>query len=195
MTQMISAHVLMKRLVGEAPPVVVDVRDPQAYAVGHVPGAVNIPLAELEVRLGELPAGALIVTYCATEQVGESHGERAAALLRARGFDAIALEGGLPAWQRVEASVLANTAAGAMQHMNEDHRNNLLDYARALAGFDWAEDAEMIALDRYGFDLRATGQGKQATARIAFDPPLTEPGQLRPAVVKLAKLARQKLAG
>ncbi len=87
--------------------------------------------------------------------------------------------------------MLANTAAGAMQPMNEDHRNNLLDYARGLAGFDWAENAEMITRDRHGFDLRATGQGKQATARIAFDPLLTEPGQLRPAVVKLA---RQKLA-
>lgn len=197
MTQMISARDLMKRLAesNQPPLVVVDVRDADKYATGHVPGAINIPLAELEARLSELPAGAPIVTYCAMEDRGESHGEHAAALLRAQGFDAIALEGGLPAWQRADTSVLANTAAGAMQHMNEDHRHNLLDYARALAGFDWAEDAEMIALDRYGFDLRATGQGKQATARIAFDPPLTEPGQLRPAVVKLAKLARQKIAG
>ncbi|PJF45366.1 MAG: hypothetical protein CUN48_19250, partial [Candidatus Thermofonsia Clade 3 bacterium] len=56
------------------------------------------------------------------------------------------------------------------------HHLNLLDHARGLAGFDWAEDAEIIALDRHGFDLRATGQGKQVTARIAFDPLLTEPG-------------------
>ncbi|BCX04766.1 MAG: hypothetical protein KatS3mg053_2704 [Candidatus Roseilinea sp.] len=194
MTPMISAHVLMKRLAGADPPVVVDVRDPEAYAAGHVPGAINIPLAELEDRLSELSAAALVVTYCEMEHRGQSLGERAATLLRKRGFNASALDGGLPAWQQADTSVLANTAAGAMQHMNEDHRNNLLDYARGLAGLDWAEDAEIIALDRYGFDLRVTGQGKQATARIAFDPPLTEPGQLRPAVVKLAKLARQKLA-
>ncbi|MFN4294352.1 MAG: DUF2470 domain-containing protein [Thermoflexales bacterium] len=194
-TQKISPHELMKRLAGNNPPVVIDVRDPEEYAAGHVPGAINVPLTELEAQLSELLTSAPIVTYCAMSHRGESPGERAAALLRERGFNASALDGGLPAWQQADASVLANTATGAVQHMNEDHRGNLLDYARGLAGLDWAEDAEMIALDRYGFDLRVVGQGKETTTRIAFVPPLTEPGQLRSAVVRLAKLARQKIAG
>lgn len=44
--------------------VFLDVRDPQAYALGHVPGAVNIPLGELETRLSELDPNQWIITYC-----------------------------------------------------------------------------------------------------------------------------------
>ncbi len=193
MSNMISPDDLMKRLVDDKPPLVVDVRSADEYAAGHVPGALHIPLSELELRLGELPADTPIVTYCMMQHRGQSRGERAAELLRARGYDAWALDGGLPAWQQADASVLADSAAGAMRHMNEDHRANMVDYARALAGLDWAEDAEMTALDRYGFDLRVTGQGKEQMTRITFDPPLTAPGQLRPAIVRLAQQARRLL--
>lgn len=42
----------------------IDVRDADAYAVGHVPGALNIPLAEIAARLVELDPAAPIITYC-----------------------------------------------------------------------------------------------------------------------------------
>jgi 3-mercaptopyruvate sulfurtransferase SseA len=42
----------------------VDVRDAGSYAAGHVPGAVSIPLGELEQRLDELPKDRWIITYC-----------------------------------------------------------------------------------------------------------------------------------
>lgn len=42
----------------------VDVRSAESYQVGHVVGAVNIPLAELESRLGELDPNQWIITYC-----------------------------------------------------------------------------------------------------------------------------------
>lgn len=41
-----------------------DVRDEGSYAAGHIPGAVNIPEALLESRLGELDPNAWIITYC-----------------------------------------------------------------------------------------------------------------------------------
>lgn len=47
---------------GEA--VFVDVRDAPAYQENHIPGAVSIPLAELETRLGELNPDEWIITYC-----------------------------------------------------------------------------------------------------------------------------------
>jgi hypothetical protein len=47
---------------GEA--VFVDVRDALAYQENHIPGAVSIPLAELEARLGELDPDDWIITYC-----------------------------------------------------------------------------------------------------------------------------------
>lgn len=42
----------------------VDVRDPDAYAAGHIPGAVNIPLDELDNRSRELNPNQWIITYC-----------------------------------------------------------------------------------------------------------------------------------
>ena len=42
--------------------VLVDVRGPQAFARGHVPGAINIPLGQLEKRMGELPKDRVILT-------------------------------------------------------------------------------------------------------------------------------------
>jgi rhodanese-related sulfurtransferase len=45
--------------------VIVDVRTADAYAAGHIPGAVNIPEAEATLREGELPRDKEIVLYCA----------------------------------------------------------------------------------------------------------------------------------
>jgi len=42
----------------------VDVRSAEAYQGGHIAGAINIPLAELEARLGELDQAQWIITYC-----------------------------------------------------------------------------------------------------------------------------------
>ena len=44
--------------------VIVDVRDSESYAVGHIPGAVNIPAALMANRAGELDPNAWIITYC-----------------------------------------------------------------------------------------------------------------------------------
>ena len=44
--------------------VFLDVRDPDTYNEGHIPGSVNIPLAQLESRLGELDPNRWIITYC-----------------------------------------------------------------------------------------------------------------------------------
>ncbi|HUY78314.1 MAG TPA: rhodanese-like domain-containing protein [Ktedonobacterales bacterium] len=80
-------------------PLIVDVRGAGEYAAGHAQGAVNIPLDTLAHRIGELPQDRPIVTYCNMNHPGHSRGERAAALLGARGFAASALAGGYPAWR------------------------------------------------------------------------------------------------
>ena len=41
-----------------------DVRDSSSYAAGHIPGALNIPLADVPTRMGELDPKAWIITYC-----------------------------------------------------------------------------------------------------------------------------------
>jgi 3-mercaptopyruvate sulfurtransferase SseA len=44
--------------------IVVDVRAAEAYQAAHVAGSINIPLTELEARLGELDKDEWIITYC-----------------------------------------------------------------------------------------------------------------------------------
>ncbi|HLX39202.1 MAG TPA: rhodanese-like domain-containing protein, partial [Ktedonobacteraceae bacterium] len=80
-------------------PIIIDVRGPKEYETGHVAGAVNIPLSQLPRKLGKIPHEQLIVTYCNMHHRGESRGERAAAFLREKEFDARALDGGYPAWK------------------------------------------------------------------------------------------------
>ncbi len=76
---------------------VLDVRPPDEFAVGHVPGAVNIPLGELEARLAELDPDHEIVAYCRGPWCVLSF--EAVAALRARGFKIRRLEDGLPEWR------------------------------------------------------------------------------------------------
>jgi nitroreductase len=85
---------------------------------------------------------------------------------------------------------LAPIADAAIKHMNHDHADAVLAYARSLAGLPWAETATVEQIDAAGLDLRAAGAGRETTARVAFDPPLTDPAQLRPALVELAQRAR-----
>jgi ArsR family transcriptional regulator len=76
---------------------VLDVRPPDEFAVGHLPGAINIPLSELEKRLAELDPDHEIVAYCRGPWCVLSF--EAVAALRARGFKIRRLEDGLPEWR------------------------------------------------------------------------------------------------
>lgn len=76
---------------------VLDVRPEDEFAVGHLPGALNIPLGELERRLGELPANREIVAYCRGPYCIFSF--EAVAALRARGYVVRRLEDGYPEWK------------------------------------------------------------------------------------------------
>lgn len=84
---------------------VLDVRSPEEYAAGHVDGAVNIPLDQLESRLGEVPQNHPVVTYCNMYHPGRSRGEQAADLFQMRGYSARALNGGYPAWLDLNAEL------------------------------------------------------------------------------------------
>jgi rhodanese-related sulfurtransferase/predicted transcriptional regulator len=76
---------------------VLDVRPPEEYAAGHVPGAVNIPLQELEQRLGELSKDQEVVAYCRGPHCVLAFD--AVARLREKGMKARRLEDGYPEWQ------------------------------------------------------------------------------------------------
>ncbi len=76
---------------------VLDVRPPEEYAAGHLPGAVNIPLADLEKNLADLSQGQEIVAYCRGPYCVLAF--EAVARLRKRGIKARRLQNGFPEWK------------------------------------------------------------------------------------------------
>ncbi len=100
----ISAAELNARLESEAAPAVIDVRTPEEYAAGHIPGAVNIPFDEVTERIAEIDAPHGVALYC---MVGPRARKGESALLAA-GYDKVFhLEGGLAAWQAAGFSIEA----------------------------------------------------------------------------------------
>lgn len=76
---------------------VLDVRPSEEFAAGHLPGAVNIPLKELEQRIQELPQHQEIVAYCRGPYCVLAY--EAVAQLRKQGFSARRMEDGFPEWR------------------------------------------------------------------------------------------------
>lgn len=77
---------------------VIDVRPAEEYAAGHLPGALNIPLVELEKRLADLPHDTEVVAYCRGPYCVLAY--EAVARLREKGFAARRLEDGFPEWRQ-----------------------------------------------------------------------------------------------
>lgn len=73
-----------------------DVRPAEEYHAGHIPGALSVPLAELERRLSGLPRRREVVAYCRGPYCVLAI--EAVARLRARGYRALRLEAGVPDW-------------------------------------------------------------------------------------------------
>ncbi|BCA79990.1 rhodanese-like domain-containing protein [Desulfuromonas sp. AOP6] len=89
---------LNKRLQGQKPPCVVDVRSGFEYRSGHIPGALHAPLWKLLFRLARLPQDQQVPVVVVCE-----HGPRAEmarALLLKRGYRADLLDGQMAAWRK-----------------------------------------------------------------------------------------------
>ncbi len=92
----ISAAELHARRESGAAPVVIDVRTPEEYASGHIPGAVNVPFDQVAQRIAEIDAPHGVALYC---MVGPRARKGESALLAAGYEKVFHLEGGLAAWQ------------------------------------------------------------------------------------------------
>ena len=97
----IGSDELMSRIEAETAPTILDVRTPEEFAAGHVPGAINIPYTELGERYSEreLEGSDELVVYCQS-------GRRAAiaeAALSELGFTNVRdLDGHIAAWKQAE---------------------------------------------------------------------------------------------
>ena len=87
---------------------VLDVRPPEEYRAAHIPGAVSVPLKELEKHLGSLPKDREIVAYCRGPYCVLA--PEAVKLLRARGYHAVALGDGVAEWRAHGLPVAAGEA-------------------------------------------------------------------------------------
>ena len=90
---------------------------------------------------------------------------------------------------------IAPFAEAIRTHLDEDHADVLLDYAKAYAGLTDATAARTSGVDRYGVTLWVTTPAGGRTARIAFDEPAATVDDVRTATVNLAQRARLRSPG
>ena len=90
--------------MGAGDVVLIDVRPEPEYRAAHIPGALSIPVEDLETKLATLPMGRDVVAYCRGPYCMLS--ADAVAALRARGIAAVRLEDGLPEWKAAGLPVL-----------------------------------------------------------------------------------------
>lgn len=80
-----------------------DVRPQDEFTSGHLPGAINIPIEELERRFAELPAQTEIVAYCRGPYCALSFD--AVTVLQGKGFSVRRLDSGFPDWKAAGLAV------------------------------------------------------------------------------------------
>jgi putative heme iron utilization protein len=87
---------------------------------------------------------------------------------------------------------LADAAPGILEHMNRDHADALLTFARVLAGAAEAEEATMVAVDRLGFRLRIRSGQRLHAARIPFTRTVASAEETRAVLVAMLREARAR---
>lgn len=85
-------------------PTLVDVRSPGEFAAGHIPGAINIPLEEVEARLPDLPKNRVVLVCHSGRRAGS-----ACTALTPHHPELMVLEGGTAAWMEQGNPVVAST--------------------------------------------------------------------------------------
>ncbi len=103
----VSREELIERLADESV-TLLDVRPGDEFALGHLPGAINLSLEDLRRRLTRLPRDREIVAYCRGPYCILSF--EAVAILRRRGFKVRRLQDGFPEWKAAGLTVVASAA-------------------------------------------------------------------------------------
>lgn len=96
------------------------------------------------------------------------------------------------AYREAEPDPVRLASEAICEHMNDDHRNALVDLARHLGDVDGVDRATLETVDRYGFDLVADNSEEETrdSLRGTFDEPLDSPEETREAFIALLDRAR-----
>jgi putative heme iron utilization protein len=97
-----------------------------------------------------------------------------------------------PIYGAARVDPLSDVAAGILEHMNKDHADALLMYARVLADARDAEAATMVAVDRLGFRLRVRSGERLHAARIAFPEEVANAEDARRVLIAMLKDAQTR---
>jgi putative heme iron utilization protein len=93
------------------------------------------------------------------------------------------------AYRAARPDPLADDGPGILAHMNRDHADALVAYARHFAG-EAADEATMVSIDRLGFRLRLRQGDRLHGVRIAFPREVTTPAQSREVLIEMLRQAR-----
>jgi putative heme iron utilization protein len=178
--------------------------DPRASLLVTQPGATGDPLAAGRVtlmgraaRLGGDDAAAARPAYLAAHPNAASWVDFEDFAFWRLDVDDVYFVGGFAAMGWVEAAdyrgacpdPLAEVAEGIMEHMNRDHADALLAYARFFAR-EQAEEARMVAVDRLGFKLHLRSAERRWSTRIAFPREVVTAADSRAVLIEMAHRAR-----
>ncbi|PYM98048.1 MAG: pyridoxamine 5'-phosphate oxidase [Candidatus Rokuibacteriota bacterium] len=92
-------------------------------------------------------------------------------------------------YRRSRPDPLSDAAAGIIEHMNRDHADALVAYARFFAGAE-ADEASMTAVDRLGFKLHLRQGGRRWSTRVAFPREVRTADDSRVVLIEMLKQAR-----
>jgi len=100
---------------------------------------------------------------------------------------------GAEAYLTARPDPLAEAAAGILAHMNRDHADALLTFARVLGQVE-ADEASMVGVDRLGFKLRVRSGDRLQSVRIAFPREVTSADASRAVLIEMLRDCRQQTA-
>jgi putative heme iron utilization protein len=89
-------------------------------------------------------------------------------------------------------SFSAEVSQRICQHMNDDHGDAVVLYAKAFGGVTQATSAEMLSIDADGMNLQAQANGAEIPLRIQFEPALQDAEDAHHRLIAMIKQARVK---
>lgn len=94
------------------------------------------------------------------------------------------------AYRSVPLDPLLDAATSIIEHMNDDHADANLEFARALGGVRDATSATLVGVDRLGLTLSAVTPAGRRQVRLAFPRLLTHADEAQGAIIELLNQAR-----